>query len=73
MHLEIFLLISILGSLISRFGSYDPSKNITQIVQNQQSGVILLPSTEARFDTNVIGFEAFAAIAGTVTFRVRKL
>ncbi|RNA44726.1 hypothetical protein BpHYR1_028679 [Brachionus plicatilis] len=58
------------GYQISRFGSYDPSKNITNVLRNQVSGIISLASTEVKFDTNLVGYEAFAAIGGTVSFRI---
>lgn len=41
-----------------------------EITRNKISGIILLSSTEAKFDTNLIGLELFAAISGSVSFRV---
>ncbi|CAF1062329.1 unnamed protein product, partial [Brachionus calyciflorus] len=66
---ENYIIKDISNSQISYFGSYDSLKKISRIIQNSQTGNFLLPSTEVRFDTNLIGFEIFAFKAGTINLK----
>ncbi|CAF0879290.1 unnamed protein product [Brachionus calyciflorus] len=57
---------SMSDKLVSQFGFYDANDNITDTVSIDFRDEFVLPNTELRIDTNIIGFECYAVTAGAI-------